>query len=240
MNPINVQVNVKKILADTLTPVSVYLKFRELFPNSILLESSDYHGNENAYSFICIKPMYCFTADQGLITIDHLGKQLMEKEVTDHKTVAVDLDAFFKSFKLSGDVAEMPANGLFGYLSFDSIKYFEKIDITAERKEEYAVPEVKYCFYKYIIAIDHNKDMISLIENLPEGEGVYVYFECDDLNEKVEAIKQKGIKFDQQATDQKWLWREARLKDIDGNQIILFYGGQNRLNPPWRLKNQNS
>ncbi|KOH46406.1 anthranilate synthase component I family protein [Sunxiuqinia dokdonensis] len=170
MNPINVQVNMKKILADTLTPVSVYLKFRELFPNSILLESSDYHGNENAYSFICIKPMACFTADQGLITIDYLGKQVMSKEVNDHKTVAVELDAFFKSFNLSGAVDNTPANGLFGYLSFDSIKYFEKINITAERKEAYSVPEVKYCFYKYILAIDHSKDMISLIENLAEGE----------------------------------------------------------------------
>ncbi len=170
MHTINVQVNVKKILADTLTPVSVYLKFRELFPQSILLESSDYHGNENAYSFICIKPMACFTADQGVITIDCLGKQVMTKEVNDHKTVEVELDAFFKSFKLTGAVDDTPANGLFGYLSFDSIKYFEKINITAERKEAYSIPEVKYCFYKYILAIDHSKDMISLIENLPEGE----------------------------------------------------------------------
>ncbi len=170
MKPINVQVNVRKILADTLTPVSVYLKFRELFPNSILLESSDYHGNENAYSFICIKPLACFTADQGVITTELQGKQLAQKEVADHHTVAAELDAFFKSFKLTGDVEEAPANGLFGYLTFDSIQYFEKIDITATRHEAYAIPEAKYCFYKYILAIDHSKDMISLIENLPEGE----------------------------------------------------------------------
>lgn len=170
MKPINVQVNVRKILADTLTPVSVYLKFRELFPNSILLESSDYHGNENAYSFICIKPLACFTADQGVITTELQGKQLTQKEVADHHTVAAELDTFFKSFKLTGDVEEAPANGLFGYLTFDSIQYFEKIDITATRHEAYAIPEAKYCFYKYILAIDHSKDMISLIENLPEGE----------------------------------------------------------------------
>ncbi|TDO03930.1 anthranilate synthase component I family protein [Sunxiuqinia elliptica] len=170
MKPINVQVNVRKILADTLTPVSVYLKFRELFPNSILLESSDYHGNENAYSFICIKPLACFTADQGLITTELQGKQLAQKEVADHHTVAAELDTFFKSFKLTGDVEEAPANGLFGYLTFDSIQYFEKIDITATRHEAYAIPEAKYCFYKYILAIDHSKDVISLIENLPEGE----------------------------------------------------------------------
>lgn len=170
MNPINVKVNVKKILADTLTPVSVYLKFRELFPKSILLESSDYHGNENACSFICIKPMICFTANEGVITVENHDKVLTQIEVKDHHAVAGELNNFFKSFNLSGDTADAPANGLFGYLSYDSVKYFEKIDITAEKKENYAIPEVKYCFYKYILAIDHSKDMITLIENLPEGE----------------------------------------------------------------------
>lgn len=170
MNSIPVQVTVKKILADTLTPVSVYLKFRELFPQSILLESSDYHGNENAYSFICIKPLACFTADEGQIIIDRKGQVAQQIPIEDHHTVARELNNFFKSFQLSGDTADSTANGLFGYLSFDSVKYFEKIDITAEKKESYAIPEVKYCFYKYILAIDHSKDMISLIENLPDGE----------------------------------------------------------------------
>lgn len=71
---------------------------------------------------------------------------------------------------------------------------------------------------------------------LPKGDGIYVYFECKNLDEKVEEIKQNGIKFDLEPTDQSWLWREARLKDIDGNQLILFYGGVNRLNPPWRIE----
>ncbi len=71
---------------------------------------------------------------------------------------------------------------------------------------------------------------------LPKGEDIYVYFECENLDEKVSALKSKGIKFDLDPTDQKWLWREARLKDLDGNQLILFYGGENRLNPPWRVE----
>ena len=170
MNPIQAKVTVKKILADTLTPVSVYLKFRELFPQSILLESSDYHGNENAYSFICIKPLSCFTADEGEISIETKGHQSRRIAIADQHTVARELNAFFQSFRLSGDTADAPANGLFGYLSYDSVRYFEKIDITAEKKKSYSIPEVKYCFYKYILAIDHSKDMISLIENLPEGE----------------------------------------------------------------------
>ncbi len=170
MKPVKVQVNVKKILGDTLTPVSVYLKFRDLFPQSVLLESSDYHGNENAYSFICIKPLSGFEVNEGIIDINFPGQDSIQIPVADQFTVAKELNNYYKAFELEGDVAEAPANGLFGYLSFDSVKYFEKIQITADKKEAYAVPEVKYNFYKYILAIDHSKDMISLIENLPEGE----------------------------------------------------------------------
>jgi uncharacterized glyoxalase superfamily protein PhnB len=72
---------------------------------------------------------------------------------------------------------------------------------------------------------------------LPKGDGVYVYFECDNLDEYVNELMKKGIEFDLQPTDQNWLWREAKLKDVDGNQLILFYGGGNRLNPPWRIEN---
>ncbi|MCB0503059.1 MAG: VOC family protein [Bacteroidetes bacterium] len=76
---------------------------------------------------------------------------------------------------------------------------------------------------------------IHLVDELPVGEGVYVYFECDNLDDKVEQLKSKGVLFDQNPTDQKWLWREARLKDVDGNQLILFHAGINRKNPPWKL-----
>lgn len=170
MNPIHVKVNTRQILADTLTPVSVYLKFRELFPRSILLESSDYHGHENAWSFICMKPLACFTADQGTITIERPGLPPQNVPVSSQTTVAGELHAFFRSFHLTGEGANAPANGLFGYLSYDAVKYFEKIGIESERKESYAIPEVRYCFYKYILAIDHHKDLITLIENQPEGE----------------------------------------------------------------------
>jgi len=76
-------------------------------------------------------------------------------------------------------------------------------------------------------------------EKLPKGEGIYVYFECENLDEKVIELKAKGIAFQLEPTDQKWLWREARLKDVDGNQLILFYANENRLNPPWRINSKN-
>lgn len=72
-------------------------------------------------------------------------------------------------------------------------------------------------------------------DKLPTGDGIYVYFECENLDEQVASLKAQGIEFDLEPTDQTWLWREARLKDLDGNQLILFYGGENRLNPPWRV-----
>ena len=76
---------------------------------------------------------------------------------------------------------------------------------------------------------------IHKTDELPIGNGIYVYFECENLDEQVDKIKSKGIVFDQEPANQSWLWREARLKDVDGNQLILFYAGENRLNPPWRI-----
>lgn len=72
-------------------------------------------------------------------------------------------------------------------------------------------------------------------EKLPEGEGISIYFECKHLDEQVEELMQKGISFDEMPEDKPWLWREARLRDPDGNQIILFKGGENRKNPPWKI-----
>lgn len=76
---------------------------------------------------------------------------------------------------------------------------------------------------------------VHLAEKLPSGVGISVYFECEDLDEKVKELLQKGIVFDELPKDQSWLWREAYLKDPDGNQLILFFAGENRLNPPWRV-----
>ena len=76
---------------------------------------------------------------------------------------------------------------------------------------------------------------IHKTDSLPEGEGIYVYFECENLDDRVEHLRDQGIVFDHDPIDQPWLWREARLKDPDGNQLILYRAGENRLNPPWRV-----
>lgn len=76
---------------------------------------------------------------------------------------------------------------------------------------------------------------IQQVECLPTGDGVHIYFECENLDEYVNELLGKDIKFDEMPNDKRWLRREARLKDPDRNQLILYYAGINRLNPPWRI-----
>lgn len=76
---------------------------------------------------------------------------------------------------------------------------------------------------------------IHKTDKLTNGDGIYVYFECENLDEYVDKLIERGVEFQEKPNDKKWLWREARLKDLDGNQLIIFYGGDNRINPPWRI-----
>lgn len=77
---------------------------------------------------------------------------------------------------------------------------------------------------------------IQRVEKLSTGNGIHIYFECDNLDKYVSELLGKGIEFDEMPNDKNWLWREAHLKDIDNNHLILYYAGENRLNPPWKLK----
>ncbi len=77
---------------------------------------------------------------------------------------------------------------------------------------------------------------VQQVEKLPTGEGIHVYFECENLDEYIHELISKGMAFEEIPNDKRWLWREARVKDPDNNQLILYYAGDNRLNPPWKLK----
>lgn len=76
---------------------------------------------------------------------------------------------------------------------------------------------------------------IHQVEKLPIGKGIKIYFECENLDKYVDELVNKGIIFEELPNDKNWLWRESHLKDLDKNHLILYYAGDNRLNPPWKL-----
>ena len=170
MKTLNYKPVVRKILADTVTPVSIYLRLRTLYPKSILLESSDYHGNENAYSFICFNPVANFTVNNGSVVKSLPGSEPEKFNLTKERSLDKELDTFLETFNVDSNEIELPTNGLFGYINFDAIQHFENIKFSTVKKEEYQIPEVNYSFYKYVVAIDHHKNIIHIVENLLDGE----------------------------------------------------------------------
>ena len=109
-----------------------------------------------------------------------------------------------------------------------SIPFYQKMGLTL-------IVEALPSYARFVCPDGNSTFSLHQTNNLPQGDGIMVYFECKDLDNYVTQLMAKGIEFEYGPTDQPWLWREARLKDLDGNQLILYHGGENRLNPPWRL-----
>lgn len=166
----NVKTNTRKVLADTLTPVSIYLKMRDMYPGAFLLESSDYHGNENSFSFVCLQPVASFVVDKGeALSSFHNGKKLTVT-INGQSDFARAFYGFMASFRTSKNEDNLPVNGLFGYSTYDAVQYFETIKLKAPSKATYKIPDVCYQFFKYVIAINHFKNMMYVVENLFDGE----------------------------------------------------------------------
>jgi anthranilate synthase component 1 len=170
----------KQILADTITPVSIYLKLRDEFPFTILLESSDYHGSKGSWSFICTKPIATFKVENGKISEHFPNGNLAVTHIKDEISVAQRLDMFRQCFSVEGN--KVPINGLFGYLSYDAIEHFEQIHLNSAYDSERQIPEVFYSLYRYIIAVNQFHNSLVIIENLLEGESSSI--------ERIESILQ--------------------------------------------------
>jgi len=165
-----IKTNTRKLLADIITPVSIYLRIRDVFPNSLLLESSDYHGNENSYSFICLKPLAGFEVDDGIATEKYPDGTSVRTEITGINHFKERFRNFLQSFEQRKDQEGVVVNGLFGYTSYDAVRYFENIIFRDRVVPGQKIPHMKYHFYNYIIAINHFQNILHIIENRINGE----------------------------------------------------------------------
>ena len=171
----------KTRLADTTTPVSIYLRLRDVFPNTILLESSDYHSRENSVSYVCADPVAGIMLQDGVLTTYFPdGTEELKTEFN----LIEEIDAFKARFIPSENPnSRYISSGLFGYFTWDTIQYFEDITFNAEAKKEDAIPSMQYHVYRYNIAIDHFKNEITFFNSNFNG------YEDQDL-EKIEYIIQ--------------------------------------------------
>ena len=159
----------KKILADTLSPVSIYLKIRDKFPNSMLLESSDYHGNDNSFSYICCNPMASIKIHGNTLT-KVFPDSTKESYRVENNEVTSEIHQFTTQFEIENDEDfKFINNGLFGYTSYDAVKYFETIDI-ASKENSIEIPEIQYAVYQNIIAINHFKNEAYIFSHCYEKE----------------------------------------------------------------------
>jgi anthranilate synthase component 1 len=169
MEKVKIKTALKQILADTITPVSIYLRVRDVFPQSILLESSDYHSMEDSYSFICLQPFSSFTIERGKIIIQDLHGRTEEKEITREVSVPDELYRFTRSFEVADPDPRIRTNGFFGYAAYDSIMYFEDIRVAENQESPYAIPDMVYSLYRIIIAINHFQNTLTILENQTAG-----------------------------------------------------------------------
>ena len=125
----------KKLLADTLTPVSVYLRLRDSFPNSLLLESSDYHANDNSFSYICCNPIASIEVKNETLTQSFPDGTESKSEIAKPQDVIQTLQEFSQSFTLM-EPQKLPFvhHGLFGFMSYDMVRYFESIDLKKKQQ----------------------------------------------------------------------------------------------------------
>ncbi len=159
----------KKILADTITPVSVYLKIRDRFPGSILLESSDYHANDNSFSYVCCNPLASIRVENEMICREFPDGKKEEAPIGPDTDVPMEIHRFAAAFEVEKNGFKFINNGLFGYMAYDAVRYFEDVEIS-RKPDSPAIPDIYYAVYQNIIAINHFKNEAYLFAHSYDGE----------------------------------------------------------------------
>ncbi len=210
----------KKLLADTLTPVNSYLKLRDVFACSLLLESSDYHGHENSLSFICCEPIASFEVKGDRVSLRYPdGKE--ESQTLNKKRDAVDhLDRFRASFQVKDPHAKYINCGLFGYMAYDAVRYFEDIDLPVG---ESGIPDILYKLYRYVIVVDHFSNELTLFENFA-GEAVPEKNGLEKLEQIIFSNRFSTYKFSTTEAEGSNFTDEEFVKIVDKGKEHCFRG----------------
>lgn len=158
---------VKEQMADTVTPVSLYLRFRDRFANTVLLEGSDYHSKEDSYSFMAIDPLVNIKVEKDALNLVYNGELITSAPL--QRNFHEVFQYYSDLIQTDCDDSHKAYNGLYGYSTYDSVQYFENIKLNVKQADS-AIPLLQYSFYRYIIAINHFNDEMTIIENVPEGE----------------------------------------------------------------------
>lgn len=174
MKKIKIETKVKKMLADLYTPVGIYLRVRDRFRDTILLESTDHHVAENSYTFICINAIAGMEITSTKSIEFKFPNQKPERaDIKNVQEVPQQLWDFMQRFEISssfgGGREEAFAQGLFGYATYDAVQFFDTINLRSSDSQLPAIPLMRYRLYQYVIAINHFKDELFLCENKIEG-----------------------------------------------------------------------
>ena len=161
MEVFNFTTTSRTILGDLYTPVGVYMRLRDLYPQSALMESSDYHDQSNSRSFIGIHPIASVAIGHGLATVTYPDSQTFTQPLSADFSSADAIHALIDHIHVEGDDAN--ACGLFGYTSFNAVRYFENIAVKDETQERNDAPDVLYVLYKTVIVFDHHNNQLKMV-----------------------------------------------------------------------------
>ena len=170
MKKISIQTSFKKMLSDIYTPVGIYLRIRDRFRDTVLLESTDYHAAENSYSFICIHAI----GGVEISDAEQMEFKLPGRQTEKYPVKSAHVPDLLRGFMDHFDVQtseEKPvrtAQSLFGYTTYDAVRFFDRIQLE-EKKETPVIPLMRYRLYQYVIAINHFKDELYICENHVDG-----------------------------------------------------------------------
>jgi anthranilate synthase component 1 len=177
----------RKLLADTTTPVSIYLRLRDVFPNSLLLESSDYHSRENSLSYVCCAPFSGIVLDDDELKMK-FPDGTEEVKAAGEFELTNELNNFLSRFEAGSNSSKIISNGLFGYFTHEAVEHFETILLKKTEDNPRKIPVMQYHIYRYIIAIDHFKNELYIFHNQVEGQP-----ETNGLEKIEDLIKNKNF-----------------------------------------------